>query len=208
MPYIWTNDYSDITLSYTWTVIHDFVINWESLFCTAHWLHDFEFHGIHFDTSDKSNNTLNLNKLHVKSVNLLLYDKNLLYSIVYIKQTEFIMKVYRNYHFYDPQSRGFCAKTLMALDEIQFNALFLLNSSSIVLLLSIDQRNWIKSYDDQPGVNQKVNYKTRRAGARVLGRAHISHTGKMHFFFRIFSPSIKHKSRKMNIIFPGTDIYM
>ena len=92
MPYIWTNDYSDITLFYTWTVIHDFVINWESLFCTAHWLHDFQFHGIHFDTSDKSNNTLNLNKLHVKSVNLLLYDKNLLFSIVYIKQTEFFYR--------------------------------------------------------------------------------------------------------------------
>lgn len=65
---------------------------WESLFCTAHWLHDFEFHGIHFDTTDKSNNTLNLNKLHVKSVNLLLNDKNLLFSIVYIKQTEFFYR--------------------------------------------------------------------------------------------------------------------
>ena len=42
-----------------------------------------------------------------------------------------------------------------------------------------------------------VNFMTPRAGVLVLGRGHISHIVKMHYFFKIFFSTPRHCSNKV-----------
>ena len=71
------------------------------------------------------------------------------------------------------RDRGSCARVWSYKSYVE-NALFLLKSSS--LLRSIDQTNQVCSNDDHGRVYQNCKF--------VLGRGHISHVVKMHYFFK------------------------
>ena len=49
------------------------------------------------------------------------------------------------------------------------------------------------------GSTKIVNFMTPGAGVLVLGRGHISHIVKMHYFFKIFFSTPRHKSDKLSI---------
>ena len=55
---------------------------------------------------------------------------------------------------------------------------------SFSLLPGIDQTNWKLSKMIKEEFNKIVNFMTPGVGVLVLGRGHISHRVKMHYFFK------------------------
>ena len=80
----------------------------------------------------------------------------------------------KNCKFHDPRGRGSCVGCGHISD------IFLKKSSSLPKRHRSDKV--IYSNDNQGRVYEIVNFMTHGAGVLVLGRGHISHMVKMHYF--------------------------
>ena len=54
------------------------------------------------------------------------------------------------------------------------------------------------------GYTKIVNFMTPGAGVLVLGRGHMSHIVKMHYFFKIFFSTPRHRSDKLSMTNEGS----
>ena len=89
-------------------------------------------------------------------------------------------RVYQNCNFHDPPSKGSCARAWPNMSmEMQFSH----KNHLLYFQALIKGIKYIVTMTKK-GSTKIVNFMTPGAGVFVLGRGHISHLVKMHYFFK------------------------